>query len=232
MNTFKKKTPEQRKDDNDALKEKLVTGILQVYNSETFKEYLQATSKFWNYSFNNRILIYVQNPEATRVASFKAWKSLERSVNAGKKGMKIMVPYTRDFKSTEDVIDYQSKHSMYMSEAERDRIIAKIEKDGHCNYFTGSFSQGTVFDIAQTSGKELPELSWIKQGEVGETYEVIKDTLISYSEKRGCHVDFKEKSEDATLKGGALGYYSHTTNGIVILKDLDEIGIIDWYLGS
>ena len=58
----------ERKNNPDKLKEitdKLETGIKEVFESEKYKEYLSVMSKFYNYSFNNTMLIAMQRPDAT-----------------------------------------------------------------------------------------------------------------------------------------------------------------------
>ena len=50
--------------------DKLEQGITQLFESERFKAYLRTMSKFYNYSFNNPLLIAMQKPEATYVAGY------------------------------------------------------------------------------------------------------------------------------------------------------------------
>lgn len=47
-------------------------GTKELFNSEQYQKYLVTFSKFTNYSINNTILIYLQNPNATLVAGYKA----------------------------------------------------------------------------------------------------------------------------------------------------------------
>ena len=62
--------------------DKLEEGLKELFESEKYKTYLYAMSKFHNYSFNNTLLIAMQKPEATLVAGYKAWqKNFERHVN-------------------------------------------------------------------------------------------------------------------------------------------------------
>ena len=42
--------------------DKLEQGIKELFESERFKEYLKTMSKFYNYSFNNTLLIAMQKP--------------------------------------------------------------------------------------------------------------------------------------------------------------------------
>jgi len=66
-------------------------GIKDLFDSEKYKNYLRAMSKFHNYSFNNTMLIHMQKPEATRVASFNSWRDkFRRNVKRGERGIKII----------------------------------------------------------------------------------------------------------------------------------------------
>lgn len=110
--------------------DKLKEGVQAVYSSDTWKELLLFQSKFHNYSFNNIVLISMQCPEATRVASYKTWQELGRQVVKGEKGIKIMAPH-------------QYKVNTEKEEEETTKL---------------GFHQTSVFDISQTDGEELPTL--------------------------------------------------------------------------
>lgn len=71
--------------------DKLEEGLKELFESEKYKTYLYAMSKFHNYSFNNTLLIAMQKPEATLVARYKAWqKNFERHVNKGEKAIRML----------------------------------------------------------------------------------------------------------------------------------------------
>ena len=53
--------------------DKLEQGLKELFESERFKEYLKTMSKFYNYSFNNTLLIAMQKPDATLIAGYTAW---------------------------------------------------------------------------------------------------------------------------------------------------------------
>ena len=73
--------------------DKLEQGIKELFDSERYKEYLRTMSKFYNYSFNNTLLIAMQKPEATYVAGYTAWqRNFDRQVMKGEKGIKILAP--------------------------------------------------------------------------------------------------------------------------------------------
>lgn len=76
-----------------ALTEKLEQGVREIFTSGRYTEYLAAMSKFHSYSYGNILLILMQNPAATHVAGFQAWKKeFGRNVKAKEHGIKILAP--------------------------------------------------------------------------------------------------------------------------------------------
>jgi len=71
---------------------KLLIEQLEAGHPEALTNYLNAMSRFHNYSFGNVLEIARQMPSATRVAGFWTWKNLGRSVKAGQKGIRILAP--------------------------------------------------------------------------------------------------------------------------------------------
>ena len=59
--------------------------------SEAMAAYVTAISKFHKYSFFNAWLIMFHNPDATRVAGFRAWNKFNRYVRKGEHGIPILV---------------------------------------------------------------------------------------------------------------------------------------------
>ena len=47
------------------LTEKLETGIMDLYASDSYAQYISAMAKFHNYSFSNALLILFQRPDAS-----------------------------------------------------------------------------------------------------------------------------------------------------------------------
>ena len=73
--------------------ERLERGIQELFESDRYKAYLKTMAKFYDYSVNNTILIAMQNPAATMVAGYQAWKKkFNRHVKRGEKGIQIIAP--------------------------------------------------------------------------------------------------------------------------------------------
>ena len=52
--------------------DRLGEGVREVYQSERWEQWLGSLAKFHDYSLNNTLLICMQMPTATRVASFRS----------------------------------------------------------------------------------------------------------------------------------------------------------------
>ncbi len=141
---------------------------LEAGHSDALTAYLNAMSRFHNYSFGNILEIARQKPDATRVAGFWKWKDLGRSVKKGEKGIRILAP----------IIGVRRKKD---EEAEKD-----ITKQNTAVLV--GFRSAYVFDVSQTEGAELPELRGIS-GDAGEN----RDRLISFIERQGIELVFTER---------------------------------------
>jgi hypothetical protein len=117
----------------------------QTAKSEAFKTWLRAVSRFHSYSFNNSLLILLQRPTATRVAGFNTWKALGRNVKKGAKGIAILAPCVGK-RTVEDEGTGEKKATMKLY----------------------GFRVTHVFDVADTDGKELPELAFHADHDGGE----------------------------------------------------------------
>src|ERR671919_1714984 len=79
----------------EELHDQLVAGIEGLVSSDEWRAMLEVSARFHNYSFNNQLLIYLQCPEATRVAGYRAWQRLGRQVRKGSRGIQILAPCRR-----------------------------------------------------------------------------------------------------------------------------------------
>lgn len=156
--------------------------------SEFFKNYLETMSKFWQYSYHNQLLIYFQKPEATRVAGFKRWQELNRKVLKGQRAIKILAPFTKKVKEI---------NPETLEEAEREITL---------------FFPVSVFDISQTDGEQLPEISL---SIIGDSYKGFLQALISFCEQNRIKVDFKSL--------GINGVYGYSKGGEIAVSNSESI---------
>jgi len=141
---------------------------LEQGHSEGLTAYLTAMGRFHNYSFGNILEIARQKPDATRVAGLYAWNQLKRRVRKGERGIRILAP----------VIGIKRKKD---TEAEKD---IRTQNQAVLVGFRSAY----VFDVSQTDGEELPELSTKVSGDVGERRERLIDFIVS----QGIELEFKE----------------------------------------
>lgn len=205
---YQKKTNDERKAIIDNAFKTIEEKVPQVFTSDGYKEYLNTMSKFHNYSINNQILIATQKPEATLVAGFNAWKDLERSVNKGEKGIMILAPAPYKYHKEVDKVD---EHG---NAVKNDK--GETEKE-YKEYQAMSYKPVYVFDISQTSGKELA-LNFVKALD-GNSKEA-RDLLEAVESVSDFSINYVSKEDDLTLARGAKGYFSHLTEEITINKDL------------
>jgi hypothetical protein len=65
---------------------------LDAGHSDALTAYLNAMSRFHNYSFGNILEIAGQKPDVTRVAGMYAWNQVGRPVKKGEEGIRILAP--------------------------------------------------------------------------------------------------------------------------------------------
>jgi antirestriction protein ArdC len=140
---------------------------LEAGRSNALTAYLDAMSRFHNYSFGNVLEIARQRPTATRVAGLYAWNQLGRKVRKGEKGIRILAP----------IIGVRRKAK---EEAEKDPAYTNK------SVLVG-FRNAYVFDVSQTDGAELPAMHEV-YGDVGENH----DRLLSFIERQGIELVLSE----------------------------------------
>lgn len=179
--------------DIEEITKQLETGVKDVFSSEKYAEYLAFVSKFYDYSINNSILIYMQMPTASLVAGFKAWQTkFKRNVKKGEKGIKILAPIPRKF---EKVV--------------KDAVTG-VETVKEINYT--DFRAAYVFDVSQTEGEEIPKFVSDLNGNVTGFAEIVEKL------KELSPVPVLFEAFDSPAKG----YYSHTEKKIVVQPDMSE----------
>jgi antirestriction protein ArdC len=162
------KQPQQTAREAIAANVKALIEQLEEGHSEALTAYLAAMGKFHNYSFGNILEIARQKPDATRVAGLYAWNQLDRRVRKGEKGIRILAP----------VIGIRRKKDAEAAKDIRTQNEATVV----------GFRAAYVFDVSQTDGADLPELSEKVRGNVGEYRERLIDLVIA----QGIELDFKE----------------------------------------
>lgn len=216
--TRKEYTPEERAAYNaqkqaemDEMIRRIDEGVKAVFQSDKYKEYLKFASKFTDYSARNTLLINLQRPDATLVAAYGKWKQLGRQVERGQTGIEILAPVaykTNQVLETERPAVDEFGNQLYNPDGTEK--METVEKP-----MTGlAFKKVYVFDVSQTSGKELPDPVTELTGDIDSAR---KEAVFAALKKvTGIDIEFKD------IKGGAKGYYSATNNEIVIKSGMSD----------
>ena len=190
--------------------DKLEQGIKELFESERFKEYLRTMSKFYNYSFNNTLLIAMQKPDATLIAGYTSWqRNFDRQVMKGEKGIKILAP--APYKAQVEMEKIDPKTQRPMVDADGKPVTETVE------VMRPAFKVVSVFDVSQTDGKELPD---IMVGELTGSVEQYEDFWRILKEISPVPVDLEN------IEGGAHGYYHLTEKRIAIDDGMSEMQTI------
>lgn len=133
------------------LTEKLEAGVKEVFESEKYKTYLKAMSRFHHYSFGNVMLILMQCPEASLVAGYTTWKKqFGRTVKKGEHGIQIIAPVKRSKLVSQDRLDPDTQQPVIGPDGKPEKEPVFVQYQG--------FQVAYVFDVSQTEGRELPSL--------------------------------------------------------------------------
>lgn len=202
------KNKETTKDRQEVLKdltEQLEKSIQDFMESEKYKAFLSSMAKFHNYSLNNQILIAVQKPDSTLCAGYTTWQKQNRYVKKGEKGIRIICPAPYKKEYLKDVIDKTTgKPELLPDGKAKQEIVQKV---------IPFFKVGYVYDISQTEGQPLPEVTHRLKGDLDSDLKRLKEALLEVSP---VPVAFQP------VEGSANGFYSPTAGEIVVDSTLSE----------
>ena len=181
----------------------LEQGVRNVFNNENYVNYLNFQSKFHKYSVNNQMLIFMQKPDATRVAGFTTWdKQLHRKVKKGEKAIKILAPI---------------KHELTI---DKDKDGNEIPEEERKTKTWITYKAVNVFDVSQTDGEPIPEPVEVCETLEGnfDGYDMMLERLTNaaVSNKHVKSIVFKD------ISGGATGYFHRGHNEIAIQRGMSE----------
>ena len=187
--------------------DRLEAGIQALFESEQYKAYLTAMSKFHNYSFNNTLLIAMQKPDASLVAGFGKWRDdFERHVKRGEKGIKILAPSPYKVKKQMEKIDPATQKPVIGADGKPVTEEREIE--------IPVFRVVTVFDVSQTEGKEIPDIA---VAELTGSVEQYQDFFAALEKASPVPIAFEN------IEGGAHGYYHLEEKRIAIDEGMSEL---------
>jgi hypothetical protein len=197
-----KTSKEKMKEITDRLEE----GIRDIFESGKYQQYLQTMSKFHRYSLNNTILISLQKPDATLVASFNKWRDqFGRNVKKGERGIRIIAPAPYKMKQSMEKIDPRTKKPAKDAQGNTIYEEKEINMQG--------FKVVSVFDVSQTEGDPLPELASTLEGSVNQ----YKRLFTALRKSSPVPIDF------ADLNPSTDGVFNMEKNQITIRSGMSEV---------
>lgn len=141
VSTAKQAAADKKRDEAqkkvDRLLGELELGVEELMTSEGWQRHLDTMAHFHHYSLNNQMLIRIQMPQATQVASYRSWGEVGRQVNKGEKSLAVLAPL---------MVTVRDKDGNPI-----------LDDSGREKKFPRGYRAVPVFDISQTSGEELPE---------------------------------------------------------------------------
>jgi len=176
------------------------------------KKYLEFAGQFHQYSARNQLLIaqeaLFRNKSLEHVASFKKWSELKNdegqraSVKKGEKGFSILVPVP--------YIKYElDKDRKYKLDKNGEKI-PKRDENGKVIKGLG-FKAGTVFDVNQTTAKEIGAFKTLDYRAKIQINESLFERL-----QRDISKKFNVNVSVEPTGSRAKGYYNFEENKIVI----------------
>lgn len=224
--------PETKERKIDEILEKLKNGVASIQQSSVFRDFLLTMAKFHDYSIGNTILIMLQKRDATQVAGFNTWKDLGRFVKAGEHGIAILAPcfstqgeaHWISGGSEWAIRRKGDEFEVYLLRAGGAQIIPqRVEHTASSRAGAEGYlrSQGAmrsedraisptyfkvvyVFDVAQTTGKELPHVEVPTL--TGEANEDLFNRILLLDKNQGVDVSFEPRPhQEAEVKGLYIG---------------------------
>jgi antirestriction protein ArdC len=147
------RTKEQHRAELGEAMERLDRGVREVFESGRWERYLEVMSRFHQHSANNSLLIAMQMPDATAVASYTDWKrKFGRQVRKSERGIRILAP-----------VRYRRKVE---GEDGDEAVVERL----------AGFRLASTFDVSQTEGEPLPQIAELLDGSV-ERYEQVMGAI-------------------------------------------------------
>jgi hypothetical protein len=214
-----------RTDRLQAAHEKLQDAVESIVSGEDWQRMLRTAAKFHRYSFQNQLLISFQNPDATLVAGFNKWKSMNRSVRKGEKGIAIFAPckYRVPPENGPSAASPGGKgkvkdHNGTTASGSALAVKVAAEPNGEDRPKTvlHGFRIVHVFDISQTDGDPIEDLDAIRPKLLdGDAPEGIWDALVTQANAAGFEVVRDQKRNEN-------GYCDFLNKKIAVRPDVSD----------
>lgn len=184
-------------------------------NPDKMRQYLTNRSNFRRYSHNNTMLIMMQRPDATMVASESAWKKMGRTLNPGEKerGIEVLVPMVGRYTPRAEANETPAPDDAGVTAGGGD------SGDGPANDAASQqkprtyrrFGVGKVYDVSQTSGAPVPTDPMTMTEDPPQAME---DHLRSVADKHGVKVN--ERNLSVPNQPTLYGFYDRSNDAVTL----------------
>ena len=199
---------DKRTDELQQITDKLEKGVVEVFQSDRYKQFLDTMAKFPRYSVNNSLLIMMQKPDAQLCQSFTGWKQMGRYVKKGEKGISILAPAPYKIEREQTKLDEKGRP---VFDADGEPVKEKVEVT------IRAFKVVKTFDLSQTDGKEIPTIG---PSELVGNIEGYPKLLQALQEISPVPVSFE------LIDGDAKGFYHLEDKKIVVQDGMSEVQTI------
>lgn len=225
---MKKYNAEELKAKQEEAKEKLKAQVADIVTNfendpEDILEFLHFSSRFYQYSTNNKMLIYRQNPGARFCGSYNKLKEMGYQVQRGQKGMEILVPAAVTYWYDDNISQWKR-----LSEAGKEEK-AKIKAGEIEIKKITAFKIGHTFDIGQTDCPVADYPKLFNMGYASEEHDKLFNAVKSYCEERGIPV-YIDNFPNISMRG----FYQPADNTIHLsdkLNDSMKLSVLTHELG-
>lgn len=209
----------------DAYIEELANATDQATLDKAIQNYLNFYKRFHTYSLRNTWLIFMQRPDATKVAGFNTWKKNHRMVNKGAKAIWIFAPITSTQKNKQvdtDEIDFSEVDKAKPTQITRFRPVP-------------------VFDISDTTATsekgEIPkEPKWFEDNTPSEVADELINKLKEFAESHNIKItkDASGRGEKGYSAGGHINLSSDVSGVAEASTFIHEIAheLLHWKKSS
>lgn len=176
--------------------------IQDLFQSDDYLNFLQKMSLLHDYSFNNVILILMQMPEASMVASYSTFQRMHRQVKKGSKSIKVLCP---------------CKTKYTKQQSSKDENGNTVIEDVTIN--RTYFKFGNVFDVSQTFA--IDEKGEIKSfvTPLNLNSEFLKKLILNIKNSQNIPIRY-----DSDLKeSNKNGYYRIDSKEIYLKEDMSNL---------
>lgn len=180
----------------------LETKVQELFESKDYLNFLQKMSLLHDYSFNNILLILMQNPNASMVASYTTFNHMNRGVKKGSKALKIICPCP--VKKTKQIESKDNLGNTITEEVEENRTYFRV---------------GNVFDVSQTyplneQGK-IPSFT----NELSYDSTFLQNLILNIKKSQTIPINY----DPALKENSANGYYKIDSKEIYLKEGMNNL---------